>query len=117
MKTILKQLSFTDKNTIATLILYKLMDTKGHSVRADELIYHVEMESGHVISGAKLRKIINHLRQSNMPITSSYHGYTYTTEIEDVDKTIANLQQRIDSMQQAIDGLKKSKRIIKADFI
>jgi hypothetical protein len=78
---------------------------------------HLNIESGYKVSGPGLRRVINYLRQMNFPIISGKWGYSYTNKMEDIDMTIEQLESRVISIKQAIDGLKKSKKVIEVDFI
>lgn len=60
------------------------------------------------VKGKPLRDIINNLRQEGVPVCSSWFGYWYSTDPEDVEKTIKQLESRVTNINKAIQGLSKS---------
>ena len=97
--------------------------TKGLSARAelnlekfktaiekyDKLIpvksYRIEKWLG--ISGSEVREMVHYLRVNSFPICSGNKGYYYGTH-NDVEETINHLQERRNSIDQVIIGLRKS---------
>jgi len=59
------------------------------------------------MKGARLRKIINHLRNQGEPICSSSKGYFYPSDSKEISDTCISIQQRIDSQVQVINQLSK----------
>jgi hypothetical protein len=116
-KSITTPLTYTERTSVAQAILDKLRHNPNSVYSSDELSLYLEVETGHKAYGSTLRKVINYLRQHNFPITSTQKGYSFSTIENDIDKTIEQLEGRIASMQEAIKGLKQSKRIIAIDFI
>ena len=53
-----------------------------------------------------LRKIVNFLRSSGIPICSSSIGYWYSEDPEDIRKTLLHLENRVKGINRAIKGLK-----------
>ena len=55
-----------------------------------------------------IRNFINIIRSESLaPIVSSKHGYKISRKELEIKKQIASMQHRIDSMNDAIDGLKR----------
>jgi hypothetical protein len=58
------------------------------------------------INGARLRKMINHMRcNSILPIISTSKGYYVSYEIEDMCAMILSLRMRAEAIEAAADGL------------
>lgn len=56
--------------------------------------------------GSNLRQIIHALRVKGFPICAYGRGYFYARTTEQLSKFIANLQARLISQEEALDGLK-----------
>lgn len=52
-----------------------------------------------------VRKCVNLARCEGIPICTSHKGYFYSTDKNDILKTVNHLSSKIESMQNAIDGL------------
>ena len=59
------------------------------------------------VTNRQLRNIVTVLRQEGEPICSSTHGYWYSKEPEDLEKTIHRLEAQIRNMDYALKGLNK----------
>lgn len=59
-----------------------------------------------------LRRFINHLRRSGIPICSSNNGYWYSEKIEDIDSTLIALKSRIGGINRAIEGLEECRDML-----
>lgn len=59
------------------------------------------------VSDHLIRKVINLARSEGQPICSSNRGYYYSTNKEDVKRTINSLENRIVAMNKAVAGLCK----------
>ncbi len=68
--------------------------------------------SGFKMSGVRLRKIINHLRQSGSPIISTSDGYWYSTDRTELELQIKSLDERALAIMAAANGLRKSIKTI-----
>ena len=53
-----------------------------------------------------LRKIVNFLRSSGIPICSGKRGYWYSENPEDIRETLLHLEGRVQGINRAIKGLK-----------
>jgi hypothetical protein len=59
------------------------------------------------INGARLRKMINHMRcNSTLPIISTSKGYYVSYEVEDINEMIISLSQRAEAIEAAANGLR-----------
>lgn len=61
------------------------------------------------VTGAEIRHIINTSRANFVPIASDRKGYFMAETPDELDHTIAQLNNRIHKMIQAREGLKKAK--------
>lgn len=59
------------------------------------------------VKGKPLRDIINNLRQEGIPICSSWFGYWYSIDPEDVERTVKQLESRVIHISKAIEGLNR----------
>ena len=59
------------------------------------------------ISGLEVRRIVNAARSEGCPICSCHKGYYYSESNEEIEKTIASLENRMVAMKRAISGLAK----------
>ena len=59
-----------------------------------------------------LRRFINHLRRSCLPICSSNNGYWYSEKVEDIDITLIALKSRVDGINRAIEGLEECRELL-----
>jgi biotin operon repressor len=70
-----------------------------HSITSEELQFHLECD------GQEIRAYVNELRCEGVPICSWSKGYYYAAKDAEVEKTIAQLQGRVNKINEAIDGL------------
>lgn len=61
----------------------------------------------------QIRNIVGELRQSGEPICSSNCGYWYSTNVEDLDRTIGRLSAQVKNMNLSVDGLYRAREAIK----
>jgi biotin operon repressor len=59
------------------------------------------------LTDGRLRKIINHLRQTGVPVLSTAKGYYVSHDSKDILDQINSLEERASAIQCAADGLKK----------
>lgn len=57
------------------------------------------------IKGAKVRRYINEMRSSGVPVCSDQKGYYISTDEAHVKTQIASMENRISAMENAIGGL------------
>ena len=60
------------------------------------------------LTDVRIRKIVNYLRSvENIPILASSKGYYFSTDKTEIELEIASMQQRINSIEKAKNGLRK----------
>lgn len=57
------------------------------------------------IRGAEVRRYINQIRSSGIPVCSDHKGYYISSKEEYVKTQISSMENRISAMQNAIGGL------------
>ena len=57
------------------------------------------------IKGSEVRKYINQMRSSGIPVCSDIKGYYISMDEENVRAQIASMENRISAMKNAIGGL------------
>lgn len=63
--------------------------------------------SGHKFTGSTLRKIINYIRGNSIaPIIATSKGYFMSNDLEQIRKQIQSLEDRMDALRYAAEGLK-----------
>ena len=60
------------------------------------------------LTDKQLRNVVSGLRQEGNPICSSSYGYWYSTDPEDIEKTIHRLEAQVANMNISIRGLEKA---------
>lgn len=60
------------------------------------------------LTDKQLRNVVSGLRQEGKPICSSSYGYWYSTDPEDIEKTIHRLEAQVSNMNISIRGLEKA---------
>jgi hypothetical protein len=63
------------------------------------------------IKGVELRALINKLRCESQPVCSDGNGYYYARTVSEIDDTIAQLLSRIRKIDNAAQGLIRSREI------
>lgn len=56
-----------------------------------------------------VRLIVTELRKDSHPICSGNEGYWYSTDLDDLDKTIIRLGAQINNMEKVVEGLTQAK--------
>lgn len=67
-----------------------------------------ELEKALNISGTDLRKLVNRLRRSGVPVGSSRNGYFYARTAGEVYTTIRQLRLMVRGLEAAIRGLESA---------
>jgi hypothetical protein len=69
---------------------------KANAITGAAIRKGIEVNRGHVISGARLRKLINHIRKNDLIpcLIASSKGYYVATDNTDVSRFIESLNQR-----------------------
>lgn len=59
------------------------------------------------LTDKQLRNVVSGLRQSGEAVCSSSYGYWYSTDPEDIEKTLRRLEGQVKNMNISIAGLQK----------
>ena len=62
-------------------------------------------ERGYDISGAKVRKLVNYMRQTGHPILANKKGCYYSSNRNEIAQNIESLKQRAAAIQAAAKGM------------
>lgn len=63
----------------------------------------------------QVRNLVSVMRQNGEPICSSNAGYWYSTDPQDLERTIKRLSEQVKNMSCAVDGLCKTKEGLEND--
>lgn len=102
---ILPKLSYNERTIVAPAIKKLLKNYPNTYFKNYEIIMELE-NKGFKTNAPAVRKMINYLRCLNVPICSTNKGYAYSVDEKELMNTIMQLQQRIDAMVYARDGIK-----------
>ena len=95
------------KITIGLNIGLKRFVGKKNAIPGSKICESYNTKTEHKMTGVRLRKMINYLRNKGKPICSSSVGYYYPADKKELQDTITSMAQRIDSQLQVINQLKK----------
>jgi hypothetical protein len=101
-----------ERGTLLPLIIRGLVTKVGASnVIAGSTIIRKMRECGYKLDGPRLRKIINHIRTSDIipGLVSTSQGYFVATTATEIDECIVSLQGRVDATQAIIRALQRQK--------
>lgn len=107
--TITAPLTESEKAMMLIIVsqMEKRYNSKGNFVTS-EIIVNGMRKQGHKISGARLRKIMNHVRiHSIAPILANSNGYWFSNDANEIQEQIISLKERADAILAAGNGLKK----------
>lgn len=62
------------------------------------------------LTSRQVRGVVNQLRQEGKPVCSSSSGYWYSTDPEDINKTLHRLEAQVENMLISIKGLNRAKK-------
>ena len=62
------------------------------------------------LTDKQIRNVVTVLRQNGEAICSSSYGYWYSTDPEDLEKTLHRMEAQVSNMNYSIEGLKKTLR-------
>lgn len=79
---------------------------KAHSNGPHNPITGAQIADAMCVSGIDVRAMINVARSAGEPICSCRHGYYYSEDGREVERTIASLYSRIAKQEKAISSLK-----------
>ena len=60
------------------------------------------------LTDKQVRNVVSRLRQEGEPVCSSSYGYWYSTDPDDIEKTLHRLEAQVENMNISITGLKKA---------
>ena len=103
-----------ERGTLLPLIIRGLVTKVGAAkVIAGSTIISKMRECGYKLDGPRLRKIINHIRTSDLipGLESTSQGYFVATQASEIDECIVSLQGRVDATQAIILALQRQKNI------
>ena len=78
---------------------------------APNKFYSYEIEASFGVNGATVRDAVNTLRRQGHPICSSHQGYWYSSDPNEIQQTIDNLENRAKGINQAVTGLTQAKTV------
>ena len=103
-----------ERGTLLPLIIRGLRTKIGAaSVISGSEIVRKMRECGYKLDGPRLRKIINHIRTSDIipGLVSNAQGYFVATTASENDERIVSLQGRVDATQAIIRALQRQRQI------
>ena len=91
------------RNINQSLHTYLMKNHKGknHAVSSKtlEAVFHIK--------GVAVRKAVNALRSSGIPVCSDKNGYYYAASQAEINATVAQLDSRIQKISKARNGIAK----------
>ena len=60
------------------------------------------------LTDKQVRNVVGQLRQDGEPVCSSSYGYWYSTDPEDIEKTLHRLEAQVENMNFSIHGLRRA---------
>ena len=66
-----------------------------------------ELRSLFNLTDKQVRNVVSYLRQRGEPVCSSSYGYWYSTDPEDIEKTLHRLEAQVENMNISIKGLRE----------
>lgn len=67
-----------------------------------------ELRSLFNLTDKQVRNVVSQLRQEGAPVCSSSYGYWYSTDPDDIEKTLHRLEAQVENMNISIKGLRKA---------
>ena len=67
-----------------------------------------ELQTLFNLTDKQVRLVVSQLRQEGEPVCSSSYGYWYSTDPEDIWKTLHRLEAQVENMNVSITGLRKA---------
>lgn len=102
-----------ERGTLLPLIIRGLSTKVGAGrVISGTTIVRKMRECGYKLDGPRLRKIINHIRTSDIipGLVSNAQGYFVATTASEIDECIVSLQGRVDATQAIIRALQRQRQ-------
>lgn len=80
---------------------------KDYHTTESKAVKNRELRSLFNLTDKQVRNVVSQLRQGGAPICSSSYGYWYSTDPEDIEKTLRRLEGQVKNMNISITGLKR----------
>ena len=88
---------------------YRLLDyLKDYHYTESKAVKNRELRSLFNLTDKQVRNVVSQLRQYGEPVCSSSYGYWYSTDPEDIEKTLHRLEAQVENMRVSITGLRKA---------
>lgn len=103
-----------ERDTLLPVIVRGLINKVGEAKAITNAAITKAMRgAGYVLDGPRLRKIINHIRTSDIipGLVSNAQGYFVATTASEIDECIVSLQGRVDATQAIIRALQRQRQI------
>ena len=81
---------------------------KDYHNKESEAVKNRELRSLFSLTDKQVRNVVSQLRQEGEPICSSSYGYWYSTDPNDIEKTLHRLEAQVGNMNISIKGLKQA---------
>lgn len=78
---------------------------KENHLSEEKAIKNRELAELFNLSSRELRDLITSLRQRGNPVCSSSYGYWYSTDPDDIRKTLSRIESQVKAMRVTIKGL------------
>ena len=81
---------------------------RDHHRTEGEAVKNRDLRSLFNLTDKQVRNVVSQLRQEGEPVCSSSYGYWYSTDPEDIEKTLHRLEAQVENMFISITGLRKA---------
>jgi len=81
--------------------------TKQYPIKEPEIVARFNSKNSRLkLNGARLRKLVNHIRcHSMLPLIATSKGYYVSSDIAEIRNQIKSLRERANSINRCADGL------------
>lgn len=115
---ITEKMTDLEKHKLVPMLLTVLVETnENRRITAAKLSEWFRLAGYSSVSGDRIRKMVNYIRQMNLcspaVLIGASNGYFITTMITVVDLQIESMQGRIDSQAAVIDAMKAQRENLK----
>ena len=87
---------------------YQLLEyLKDNHKSESRAVKNRELRSLFNLTDKQVRNVVSQLRQEGKPVCSSSYGYWYSTDPDDIEKTLHRLEAQVENMNISITGLRK----------
>jgi len=81
---------------------------KDHHTTESEAVKGRELRTLFNLTDKQVRNVVSQLRQDGEPVCSSSYGYWYSTDPDDIEKTLHRLGAQVENMVRSIEGLRRA---------